>query len=134
MARQLRAEGLKVASQPSFYALYVAFRAKTYIISSTRRQISVPLSRHANVINLWHGISVKKIGMMNVRSAKQLEMKRKEFSAIKLIPSTSPLTQQCFMQAFDKTQAETPIMGEPRNDFLIQNKGCLLYTSPSPRD
>jgi len=118
----LKNDGFKVARRWSVYGAYVAFRAKTYVISSSKGQINNPLSRHANLINLWHGISVKKIGLMTYRSEEKRHRKRKEFSAFNIIPSTSPLTQKCFMEAFGKTAAETPVLGEPRNDFLIANK------------
>jgi CDP-glycerol glycerophosphotransferase len=121
--QELKGQGFSVARRWSFYGVYAAFRAKTYVISSSRGQINNPLSRHANLVNLWHGISVKKIGLMTYRSEEKLKRKRLEFSAFKIVPSTSPLTQRCFMEAFGKPAAETPVLGEPRNDFLISNRG-----------
>ena len=120
--QNLKRNGYNVAKRWSISGIYAAFRAKTYVISSSKGQINNPLSRHALIINLWHGISVKKIGLMTYQSPEKLARKAKEFGAFNMIPSTSPLTQQCFMQAFGKTAEETPILGEPRNDFLVQNK------------
>lgn len=119
---KLRRDGFKVAKRWSVYGAYLAFRAQTYVISSSKGQINNPLSRHAYLINLWHGISVKKIGLMTYHSQEKLARKAEEFSAFKMVPSTSPLTQKCFMEAFGKTASETPVLGEPRNDFLIENK------------
>jgi CDP-glycerol glycerophosphotransferase len=119
---KLRRDGFKVAKRWSVYGAYLAFRAQTYVISSSKGQINNPLSRHAYLINLWHGISVKKIGLMTYHSKEKLHRKMEEFSAFKMVPSTSPLTQKCFMEAFGKSASETPILGEPRNDFLIKNK------------
>lgn len=118
----LNDNGFKVARRWSVYGVYLAFRAKTYVISSSKGQINNPLSRHAYLINLWHGISVKKIGLMTYHSKEKLKRKMEEFSAFKMVPCTSPLTQKCFMEAFGRTAAETPVLGEPRNDFLIENK------------
>ena len=118
----LKSEGYDVSRRWSASGIYTAFRAKTYVVSSSKGQINNPLSRHAMIINLWHGISVKKIGLMTYRSPEKLARKAKEFSAFSMVPSTSPLTQHCFMQAFGKTAEETPILGEPRNDFLVQNR------------
>ena len=120
--KRLRSEGFNVVKRWSLSGIYTAFRAGTYVISSSKGQINNPLSRHALIINLWHGISVKKIGLMTYKSPEKLARKSKEFSAFDMVPSTSPLTQRCFMQAFGKTPEETPILGEPRNDFLVQNK------------
>lgn len=119
---RLREDGFKVAKRWSIYGAYLSFRAKIYVISSSKGQINNPLSRHAYLVNLWHGISVKKIGLMTYRSKEKLLRKQEEFSAFVMVPSTSPLTQQCFMEAFGKSASETPILGEPRNDFLIENK------------
>lgn len=119
---RLNAEGIVAVKRTSLLALWVAFRAGTYIISSSTGQINNKLARHATVVNLWHGISVKKIAAMEYRSAEHLRKKLKRYADIAFFPSTSPLTQQCFMQAFGKTAEQTPILGEPRNDFLVSNK------------
>ena len=80
VAKTLKAEGLKVAQHSSIYAYFLAFRAKTYVVSSSKGQVNNLLSRHANIVNLWHGISVKKIGLLNSRSFLTLDEKRKEYT------------------------------------------------------
>jgi CDP-glycerol glycerophosphotransferase (TagB/SpsB family) len=123
--KKLSSLGYKVALRWSLYGLYVALRASVYVVSSSKGQINNHLSKGAILINLWHGISVKKIGLMTYKENKKYQDKLKEFSEYKLIPSTSWLTQKCFMEAFAKSAEETPVWGEARNDFLVRHKGKI---------
>ena len=118
----LNEQGLEALPRWSFTAVYLAFRAGCYVISSSPGQINNKLSRHACIVNLWHGISIKEIGMMGLSPKKQAQ-KRVKYAPYRMIPSTSPSTQECFCKAFGKDKSLVPILGEPRNDILFRHKG-----------
>lgn len=118
----LSSEGVEAVKHKSIYGIFLAFRAGTYVISSSKGQVNSKLSRHAKIINLWHGISVKNIGALEFKSEEHRQEKLKKYAPFVLVPSTSKLTQKCFMAAFGKSEAQTPCLGEPRNDLLVRHR------------
>jgi len=82
------------------------------------------LAQEAHMIQLWHGIPLKKIGFPEVDSGvnmtpKHAESLRANYSACQTVASTSAwVTEQLFSKAF---KADTFLeLGYPRNDILLR--------------
>lgn len=76
------------------------------------------------VIQLWHGIPLKKIGFpeiasaVNMNSEKALYLQR-QYAGYACVPSTSPwMTEELFSRVF--RAAEFPNLGFARNDILLR--------------
>ncbi|WP_053973480.1 CDP-glycerol glycerophosphotransferase family protein [Polaribacter dokdonensis] len=65
-------------------------------------------------INLWHGMPIKKIGFYESLDSKV------PFSNVHL--ATSEFYQKILMKAFGANKKQTQIIGQTRNDFLLDNK------------
>ena len=132
---KLRKEGILAFKPSSLLGRYYITRAKVAITSAGNR-----LGRVSNgrlIINIFHGIPIKKIAIENwnhkikntqksyVRIAylnrKRKRLKRKLNNQICLC-ATSELTQQLFSRCFGVDKEKLPIVGEPRNDRLYSNK------------
>lgn len=118
--KMLESEGISCEMHKSLKGIFHAFRANIYVISSSKGQVNSKLSRHAKIINLWHGISIKNIGALEFKNEKHRRQKLEKYASFRYVPSTSPFTQSCFMKAFGKNENQTPILGEPRNDLLVR--------------
>jgi CDP-glycerol glycerophosphotransferase len=141
-------EDLKSKGYNAFYeytteAIDYAKKAKVAIIThrGSQRKADLPFyafSKQTEVIQLWHGIPLKKIAFDDkVFSFKQNEdslkwkitvfLKKKIFPFLNyvhepsLIPALSEETQNIFSQAFRIPKSNVVITGYPRNDILLRN-------------
>ncbi|NVK12195.1 MAG: CDP-glycerol glycerophosphotransferase family protein [Gammaproteobacteria bacterium] len=129
---RFRAAGVNAVAKGSLKALWFILTAKVFIIAkSSLEDLDKRLSHGALIINLFHGIPIKSIGLATYdnRSDKpewKLQRYRKkltqQYARYDFCCATSPFTQLLFQSAFGRPLEELPITGEPRNDFLIENR------------
>lgn len=70
-------------------------------------------SKQQIVINLWHGMPLKKIGNMESNNRDE------DFNYFTHVLSTSPFFSPFMMEAFNCSQDQVLISGQPRNDELF---------------
>ena len=75
-----------------------------YPIKPSKKQI---------VINLWHGMPLKKIGNMEPNN------KYEDYNFFTYVLSTSPFFSPFMMEAFNCNHNQVLICGQPRNDDLL---------------
>ena len=129
---RFRAAGVNAVAKGSFKALWFIVTARVFIIAkSSLEDLDKRLSRGALVINLFHGIPIKSIGLAtyeNRNDKPEWKLQRyrkkliKQYARYDLCCATSPFTQELFHNAFGRPLEDLPITGEPRNDFLIENR------------
>src|SRR5690606_16729546 len=76
LAARLRAQGLPAHATYSLRGMYYGLKAGLYFINCDIHDISFVLSKGAKIINLWHGIPLKKIqfdNLMNDRNVQRLQ-------------------------------------------------------------
>lgn len=115
----------------SLRGIWWQLRAKVAVICVDLRDLAAPLVRGAVVVNLWHGIPLKRIGADDDRFAAPLTGWRRavwqlrnrlilaEWRRYRLMPTTSPEVQARFAQAFRLPAARAPALGFARNDILL---------------
>jgi len=99
---------------------------------SSLNDYSKHLVRGAKLVNLFHGIPLKRIGLAQPQAAtKSVYRKRRNrariaqrYSEYQFLCATSEFVATLFSASFGKNVKEFPIVGEPRNDYLISNSGC----------
>ena len=120
--------GIKqVYSRKSLWGLYYILRAKYWFYDTHPWAISKYSYNNAKLINLWHGIPLKKIGY----DAEQLKIVR--YSGLqkmifeKLMPTdnnyivNSEYEQACYETAFQTDKECIKIFGSPRLDILLHD-------------
>lgn len=79
----------------------------------------IKIPKHHCVVNLWHGMPLKKIGyLMPVKSIDNIQTS-------KYLTVTSSLFQDLFCRAFQIVPENILITGQPRNDLLFKKIGAL---------
>lgn len=115
-------------------ALWTTMRAGVWIYDSDLWDIGYVTSARARKVNLWHGIPLKrvKLAIGNVnhpdRVARHASWPRRLLERTlrpgagvvhDLVPATSPVCRDRFVEAFELPPDRVPILGYPRNDALL---------------
>lgn len=66
-------------------------------------------------INLWHGMPIKNIGYLDNPNSKNVQISNYH-------TATSPFYQDILAKAFGVTDDEVLVLGQTRNDFLLESK------------
>ena len=132
----LRSRGLPCLYKWSRRALKSCLRARYYFISAYVDDINFWTSGKAVVINLWHGIPLKKIEFdittgklarryqqptLSERLFKPWFFRRPDF-----VISTSEEVAGLFASAFRISREQCPILGYPRTDILLASRDEVL--------
>lgn len=111
----------------SIYSLNLFLKARTVVISHGRGDVSpyYLCSRYKNVINLWHGIPLKKIGFLDRNTLlTRREYKRylDESNNYTYMLASSELESYILAAAFKLNIEQLWVTGLPRNDKLVEGK------------
>lgn len=131
LVTKLQAEGFNAHYAWSFKGLYFCLRARYYFIDhgygygGVFSPINIWLSGNAKIIQLWHGLGIKKIGTHDTKSVSKLENLMHE--TFERPPNynintfiTSPKSFSGILStAFNIPAKKTIISGLPRNDVFI---------------
>ncbi|MEA2019413.1 MAG: CDP-glycerol glycerophosphotransferase family protein [Campylobacterota bacterium] len=133
----LKSYNLPVEYLYSFKGIYTTVKASKVFLSHQLNDINGPLLAGANIIQLWHGFPLKKIGYKGSWNTDNLIGKIKYFiynitpfnysmTCNKLIASNS-LAKKNFKESFalsfknNKAYKNILILGQPRNDIFEYN-------------
>ncbi|MEQ3697442.1 MAG: CDP-glycerol glycerophosphotransferase family protein [Pseudomonadales bacterium] len=130
----LSALGIETCAAKSLKAKWLSIRAGVWIICTTRPdELNHRLSVGVKIFNIWHGVPIKAIALENYNpnTWKKSEFKRrrnlrrqtKKYRKVSFLCATSAMIQELYCNSFGKSAADMPIVGEPRNDYLLKNKG-----------
>lgn len=142
VAARLRADGLRVAMRWSLEGLYLAGTAAVFVVSTYRSDVNHFLGHRALLVNLWHGVPIKRIerdiegGPLAVLNRwRDRDSLVGRALAVDLgtpdhLVSPSPfVTESCLLTAFGIGEDRCWNLGYPRNDHLDPTAAAQL---PSP--
>ena len=101
----------------SFHGL-VSYMMSKYVFYTHGLYPQLKYTKSHILINLWHGMPLKKIGFL-------LDENNKNMPKANFIVSTSPFFQQIMMKVFKQEKNEILVSGQPRNDLLFETNGSL---------
>lgn len=137
LVKKLQTLGLTAYYAWSFKAIYYCLRAGYYFIDhgygygGIFSPINIWLSGNAKIIQLWHGLGIKKIGSHDTKSQSRFEYQLHETFENPLnylinMYITSPRSFAGILStAFNVPEKRTIISGLPRNDVFIKHQQPL---------
>ncbi len=133
VVREVRSHGLEAHLLASPRGLWCALRAGTYLFDETPAALNVWLSRGTRMVNLWHGIPLKKIeadvpptsrfyrrfSPRSLRGVLQRIFQPYDTVQLDHIVATSDRIGQILAGAFRTDPSRILVTGYPRNDSLF---------------
>jgi CDP-glycerol glycerophosphotransferase (TagB/SpsB family) len=101
-----------ILSKKSPVALFYYLIAK-YVFFTHGLYSNLKIARQNTVINLWHGMPLKRIGLMDNQGSSYMGNSQ-------ILIATSELFQKLMAQSFGKPVTNVLIIGQPRNDMMSQ--------------
>ena len=105
----------KLVKRDSIKGIYYYLRAK-YVFFTHGLYGGSKISKQHCVVNLWHGMPTKKIGLLEKNEISQNS---------KYAIATSVLFQKIMAEAFGMKEKDILIVGQPRNDLMFKKYNCL---------
>lgn len=121
-------ENVVVVSLRSREGQYYLMRARQIFIkhSPTRNLIYPVSSELHNLINVWHGIPLKRIGYASLDMQDKLEALGEEHAKCKAVISSSKVDTMAMASAFyPLSYNDVWMTGLPRNDFILRDYDAL---------
>ncbi len=125
---RLKECGYKAYYKYSFQNLYYCLKSKYYFVDSAADDISKYLSVGAVIINFWHGVSLKKIGLdadTKCISRNLSGFQKSFYNAFKIkenyFVSNSDYDSKIFKSAYNVDNSSILKLGSPRLDILFNN-------------
>lgn len=102
--------------------LKLALSCKTWFTSAGLPVYSTDLSRYYDIINLWHGIPLKKIALLdkNLNFFSRLMFKRMFSDNYKYVLTSSEALVPIMKESFAVSEAKIKVWGQPRCDLLYK--------------
>lgn len=134
----LKKKGFNVIKKYSVKGFILGARAKIVIISSYRNNVNPYVIKNAFIVNLWHGIPLKKIEYdIPPKFNNNFFLKMKIFEKLSylfpyfkydydLLIASSEKIKAIIMSAFKVPQKKIMVTGEPRNDVLFNKSRNTL--------
>ncbi|MCX6501314.1 MAG: CDP-glycerol glycerophosphotransferase family protein, partial [Microbacterium sp.] len=136
-ARAARAHGIRHLPKRSLRGFWATARARVIVVTHGFGDVSRYAVSGATVVQLWHGIPLKRIGIDSpetvrssilpgsrlVRRLLSL-MYRGATRRIALIPAASELVRGRLESAFSLPDSRVPVTGEPRVDVLSRGSAA----------
>ncbi len=108
--------------------IWIALRGNVFITSNGLRDIRVGLyfSKRTKVVNLWHAITFKNIGLLDIKiDEKEKRNITKESEKYALFIASSHIDALSFRKCFNLHMGKIVVTGIPRNDiFFNSNYHC----------
>ncbi len=128
--KHIQLTGSNVVSFPlrSLEAQHALIQSKVVFIRHTlSRNIGYPLSgKHHLIINLWHGIPLKRIGSASLNMQDRLALVEAENARLSAVIASSKIDRLAMASAFSPLRyRDIWVTGLPRNDFILSDYGRL---------
>jgi CDP-glycerol glycerophosphotransferase (TagB/SpsB family) len=133
LVERLRAAGLAAERRWSYRGVLTSLRAGSYVISSYTSDVNRWFADGARVVNLWHGVPLKRIerditsGPLHRIYEDRQPVKaafRDQTRPPDLLLAPSPyIAEQCFLSAFGVPRERCLSVGYPRTDHFFAAAG-----------
>lgn len=134
--RHIRSIGLPAHWVLSPVGIWMALRARYWYVNAYTSDILFCLSGGATVVNLWHGVGLKRCefnitsGPLAERYVQQTLKERfyhpESFRRPDYLLSSTPFQSEMFAKAFRLSISQCLNLGYPRNNILLQSKENIL--------
>lgn len=118
----------------SLHGMIQVCRSGVWFTSAGMPVYAVGSGKHHTIINLWHGVPLKKIALMeaNVSKFKRIYFKKIFSDNYSAIVTTSKTLVPIMAKSFAVSEQCIKIWGQPRNDHLneLRLKGSRLLGQP----
>ncbi|WP_299047413.1 CDP-glycerol glycerophosphotransferase family protein [uncultured Polaribacter sp.] len=112
IANYTNSKHFKIVKKKSLLGIYFFCKSK-YIFHTHGVFNEIPLQKEQINVNLWHGMPLKRIGHLDNNN----RVPKSDY-----VISTSLLFQKIMSKAFDIVKSKVLNTGQPRNDFLFEDK------------
>ncbi|WP_343816493.1 CDP-glycerol glycerophosphotransferase family protein [Colwellia asteriadis] len=113
----------KVVKRNSGLLLIILARAKYIFVTHSLFDLAVFSVKSCPVVNLWHGIPIKKMGYDSNNDIALLSLNYSNpYTINDFVISSSEATKPFLVSCMNIQSAKVLPLGQPRNDFLYQNK------------
>ena len=126
ISKYSESKNYKIVKKISLLGFYYFFSSK-YIFYTHGLFNAFPLSTKQTVVNFWHGMPLKVIGLLDGK---------KEFLKSHYVIATSTMFQDIMSRACGIDKKNVLVLGQPRNEFLLEPKATLneLFAKKSSKD
>ena len=126
---KLNEQNIKCYMNNSLTGILISLRAKVYIFSSAKYDINPLLMNGAKSIQIWHGSTLKKVGLDTYKSRNEIKQwvlkyiipHKYEFNYDAVV-SSSEFYANFLCTAFNMTKSQVIVSGYPRNDVFYSDK------------
>jgi CDP-glycerol glycerophosphotransferase len=113
----------QVVKRNSFKLLSILAKAKYAFVTHSFSDFGVFVKKSCPVINLWHGIPIKKMGYDSQNDLDLFSLDLKNPYEVNDFIISSSETTKPFLTSCMKLPSDRVLpLGQPRNDFLFENK------------
>jgi len=118
---KLSSSGIKSYDKHSFSGFYQFFRSK-YIFTTNNTYLEFKSSRQV-LVNLWHGMPLKRMGFAEDSQNSQMPHQRHDHNY--MLISTSNLMKNLLSSCFHVDARKVHVTGQPRNDKIYSKEKSL---------
>ena len=107
--------------------MYLARCRNLFVRHGPRANLAWPVSgKHHNIINLWHGIPLKRIGIASLDQQDQIAFRKSDNDRLRAIISASEVDRLAMTAAYaPKIYDDIWMTGLPRHDFITKPEADL---------
>ncbi|GAA6170937.1 CDP-glycerol glycerophosphotransferase family protein [Colwellia sp. KU-HH00111] len=114
---------VRVVKKNSFKLLLILARAKYVFVTHSFLDLGALAIKSCPVINLWHGIPIKKMGYDSISDRALFSLDtHNPYSQNDYLIASSPITKPFLMSCMKLPASKVLPLGQPRNDYLNENK------------
>lgn len=136
--KQLKTLGMPVALFGTKKCKLICSKAKYVVVSTGKFDVEAQYIGGATIINLWHGIPLKKIGYDDHITNDSISLHKRIWNKISEFPtpntyyfSTSKAISQIYKSCFKTDEAHIIQVGQARNDAFFDGSLSLKKYSPN---
>lgn len=117
----LKAKGIPVLQNGTFSFFKILLKTKAVYVTHSYKSVCRFLPSNILRVNLWHGIALKKMGYDTIRDAKKIGTFN-PYDEYDYFVVSSDAMVSVFRSCLNVQSSKILPLGQPRNDFLIDNK------------
>jgi len=136
----IKSRGFKVVKKGTIDLFTFLIKCEVAIVCTGLGDVSSLLSKKTLVVNLFHGIPLKKIGLdvVGEKSFFERRLLKVLLGRFDIVCSASKVCQERFKTSFGKTAEYLPISGQPRTDLFfpgsVSHKSLATENKDLPSD
>lgn len=113
----------RVVKRNSLPLLFILAKAKYVFVTHSFLDLGILAIKNCLVINLWHGIPIKKMGYDSINDIELFSLDSiNPYISNDFLIASSQTTKPFLMSCMKLSAAKVLPLGQPRNDFLFDNK------------